>query len=120
MSAKVTDDGGRFEQTIAIYPDSEYELVAYVRGAGNAGVVVGDDTSNFKSFGDGENWVKVTLPFPSGANEEAAIFGGYVDQDGRFDAFDLVAIKGPALQAALTGADDLTAEGPKDYATLPS
>lgn len=30
MSAKVTDDGGRFEQTIAIYPDSEYELVAYV------------------------------------------------------------------------------------------
>jgi len=118
-SAKVTGSGGRFEQTIELHPNSEYQLVAYVQGAGAVGVVLGEERLATELPGDDDNWVKVSLPFSSGSHEQATIFGEYVSDDGRFDAFSVLAVNGPALEAAKSGIDDSREDEPKTYATLP-
>ncbi len=99
-SAKITGEGGRFEQSVTLYPESDYHLVGYVRGAGTIGVVLGDETLTGSSEGDGEEWIKVSVPFHSGALEEASIYGEFVDGDGRFDAFELIPVNGPAYEAS--------------------
>ncbi|MGI9506291.1 MAG: hypothetical protein ACR2RE_24890, partial [Geminicoccaceae bacterium] len=49
-SGKITGAGGRFEQHVVVHPDSNYELTAYVSGAGAIGIVDGE-TLTAKSLG---------------------------------------------------------------------
>jgi len=96
-SAKITNENGRFEQVVPILPDSGYELVAYVQGAGVIGMQVGEESVTAASEGSGDDWSKVTLPIKSGSNTTVLVFGEYGGDEGRFDDFELDAVSGPAL-----------------------
>ena len=43
-SAKITGAGGQFQQTVAVLPNSNYELRAHVRGNGTVGVLTEKET----------------------------------------------------------------------------
>lgn len=112
-SAKISKETGHFEQGATLYPDSEYALQAFIKGPGIVGVDLGGDTFSAASAGDGDTWVQVTIPFKTGADTAARIFGGWTVGEARFDDFELIALSGPAKAAA-----DEAAKGPKVYTTI--
>ena len=113
-SAKISKETGHFEQTVTLYPDSEYELKAFVKGPGIVGVEIAGTEVTASSAGDGENWVQLSIPFKTGADTGARVFGGWGGDEARFDDFELVAVSGPAKTAA-----EEVASGPREYTTLP-
>ncbi|SNS41367.1 polysaccharide lyase family 7 protein [Tropicimonas sediminicola] len=113
-SGKISKETGHFEQAITLYPESEYELKAYVRGPGVIGIEVAGEEHTAASEGDGNTWVPLSVPFTTASDVEGRVFGGWGGAEGRFDDFELVAISGPALAAA-----EEAAKGPREYTTLP-
>lgn len=112
-SAKISKETGHFEQTITLFPESEYELQAYIKGPGTVGIELAGEVATAMSAGDGETWVKLSVPFKTGADTSARVFGGWGGDEARFDDFELVALSGPAKAAA-----DEAAKGPKVYTTI--
>ena len=113
-SAKITKETGHFEQSVTLYPDSEYELRAFVKGSGVLGIEVAGRQFTAASEGDGETWVRLTVAIKTSADTAARVFGGWGGGEGRFDDFELVAISGPAREAAIEAA-----KGPRVFATIP-
>jgi TRAP-type uncharacterized transport system substrate-binding protein len=99
-SAKITGEQGRFEQTIDVSPWSEYELKAYIKGAGQIGLSIMNETFTTESADDGDNWVSVRLPFSTEAVEEATIFGAFANGEARFDDFEIVKLRSKSEQAS--------------------
>jgi len=95
-SAKITGETGRFEQAVEVSPQSEYELKAFVRGDGIIGLDISGETFTSKVEGEGEKWVPVSLPFSTETAEQAVIFGAYIDDDVRFDDFELIKLRSKA------------------------
>ncbi len=87
-SAKITGASGRFEQLIAVAPGSSYELTAHVKGAGVVGVIVDGKTLTNESEA-GSDWTPISVPFDSEAASEVLIFGSYIENDVRFDDFEI-------------------------------
>ncbi|MGI9506292.1 MAG: TAXI family TRAP transporter solute-binding subunit, partial [Geminicoccaceae bacterium] len=98
-SAKITGEGGRFEQAVAVSPQSVYELTAFVRGAGVIGVRVSGETFTKSSNADNEKWIPIKLTFSTADASEAKVFGVYGGGEGRFDDFRLVALESAPDQA---------------------
>ena len=95
-SAKIKGEKGRFEQVVEVSPHSEYELKAYIKGAGIIGLDISGETFTSTSEGNGNEWMPASLPFSTESAEQARIFGAYVDGDVRFDDFELVRLRSKA------------------------
>ncbi|RED96601.1 polysaccharide lyase family 7 protein [Marinoscillum furvescens] len=87
-SAKITGSGGRFEQSVSVSSNTDYELTAYVRDEGTIGVTAGGTT--YSDGGNFSSWTKVTVNFNSGSNSSVTIFGAYNGGTGRFDDFAMI------------------------------
>lgn len=90
-SAKVTKEGGQFEQVVTVKPGSDYQLQAVVKGAGQIGVVVGSESFTAEVGDNGDTWTPVSVPFNSADASEVKIFGTYNWAEGRFDDFEVTA-----------------------------
>lgn len=88
-SAKVTGKNGRFEQTITVAENTDYELSAWVLEAGAIGVDIGSSTEEVSVDDTDDEWEQLTVAFNSGDESSITIFGRYYEDDGRFDAFSL-------------------------------
>lgn len=113
-SAKISKRTGHFEQQVTLYPESDYELRAFVKGPGVIGIEIAGEQFTTASPGDGETWLPLVVPFSIGNEPDAKVFGGWGGAEGRFDDFRIVALSGPAKVAA-----DEAAKGPRVYSTLP-
>ena len=87
-SAKVTGDGGGFQQKVFVRPNTDYELIAYIRGDGEIGVIVNGTTYSDDGGGD-DYFDDVDVSFNSGSATEIIIFGRYDGEKSRFDDFTL-------------------------------
>jgi len=87
-AAKITGSGGKFEQEVAIEPNTNYELSAYIDGYGKIGATVNGSryTSTVK---DSDQYEKTTVLFSSGSATSLTLFGEYYEKEGRFDDFTL-------------------------------
>lgn len=113
-SAKISRETGSFEQEIELHPDSDYVLRALIKGPGQVGIRLDQQTLTAESPGDGETWLALEIPFSSTVLESGVVFGAANGGEGRFDDFQVVAISGEALAAA-----QQAAAGPPVYATIP-
>ena len=86
-AAKITGSAGKFEQDVTVEANTDYELTAYIKGAGKIGASV--DGTRYTSTGGGSDYEKVTVSFNSGSFNTVTIFGNYDDAEGRFDDFAL-------------------------------
>lgn len=86
-SAKITGSSGRFEQTISVSPNTDYELNGWVLDKGTIGVLVGG--SDLSDGGDFNDWTEVSVQFNSGSNSSVIIYGKYNGGTGRFDDFSV-------------------------------
>ncbi|MEL6962223.1 MAG: TAXI family TRAP transporter solute-binding subunit [Pseudomonadota bacterium] len=105
-SAKITGEQGRFEQVIKLSPWSEYELRAYVKGAGYVGLSLLGETFTRRPKESGDSWVAVSLPFSTEAAEQATIFGALADGEARFDDFELVKLRSKSEAVTVANASD--------------
>lgn len=87
-SAKVTGKGGGFQQKVGVRQNTDYELVAYIRGDGEIGVIVNGTTYSDDGGGD-DYFDDVDVSFNSGSATEVIIFGRYDGEKSRFDDFTL-------------------------------
>jgi poly(beta-D-mannuronate) lyase len=87
-AAKITGDGGKFEQDITVTANTNYELSAYIEGIGKIGATV-DGTRYTRTGGSDDEYEKVTVSFNSGSATSITIFGNYYGGEGRFDDFAL-------------------------------
>lgn len=86
-SAKITGSSGRFEQTVTVSANTNYELAAYLIGKGKIGATVGG--SDFSTTADNGSWGKETVSFNSGSATSITIYGAYGGGTGRFDDYTL-------------------------------
>lgn len=93
-SAKITDNGGRFEQTVAVQPNTSYQLSALVRGIGEIGVKLPNETVTSDVQEDGSAWLSHLVTFNSGDASEVVIFGAYAGGQARLDDFAITPIDG--------------------------
>ncbi len=87
-SAKLEGATARLEQTVAVSPNTDYELSAYILGVGEIGVEI-DGSESSTSGGDGDDFAEVTHSFNSGSATSVVIFAAYGGDTGRFDDFAL-------------------------------
>jgi len=92
-SAKITDDGGRFEQTVAVQPNTNYEVSAYVQGAGEIGVELPAETRS-ATPDDADAWLPLSVSFNTGDATEVVIYGAYESGEARLDDFAITPIGG--------------------------
>jgi len=85
-SAKITGSGGKFEQTVEVEANTNYELTAYVDGIGNIGATV--NGTSYTATGD-DGYEKVTVAFNSGSETTVTIWGSYGSDTAHFDDFAL-------------------------------
>ncbi|WP_246019531.1 polysaccharide lyase family 7 protein [Corallincola spongiicola] len=88
-SAKIAGQGGRFYQYIDVERDTDYQLIAHVKGSGKVGVIAGD-THYTEQVSKQSNWKRVVAEFNSGDNGNIEIFAEYYKSEGRFDSFKLI------------------------------
>lgn len=86
-AAKITGEGGRFEQEITVKVNTNYKLTAYIKGSGKIGVTMGN--TSHTNTATGKDYKKVTVSFNSGSFTLITIFGVYNGDTGRFDNFRL-------------------------------
>lgn len=87
-AAKITGDGGKFQQDISVDANTNYELTAYIEGIGKIGATV-DGTRYTRTGGGDDEYEKVTVSFNSGSSTSITIFGNYYGAEARFDDFAL-------------------------------
>ena len=86
-AAKITGDGGKFEQDVTVEANTDYVLTAYISGYGKIGASV--DGTRYTRTGGGDDYEQVTVSFNSGDSTSITIFGNYYNEEGRFDDFAL-------------------------------
>lgn len=86
-AAKITGDGGKFEQDVTVEANTDYVLTAYISGYGKIGASV--DGTRYTRTGGGDDYEQVTVSFNSGSSTSITIFGNYYNEEGRFDDFAL-------------------------------
>ncbi len=91
-SAKITEDGGRFEQTVAVQPNTDYEVSAFIQGSGEIGIELPAETISSKPEGAGEAWLPLTLSFNTGEATEVVIYGAYKSGEARIDDFSIASM----------------------------
>jgi len=89
-AAKITGEGGKFEQDVTVEANTDYELTAYIEGYGKIGASV--DGTRYTRTGGGDSYEKVTVSFNSGSATTVTIFGNYYNEEGRFDDFALESV----------------------------
>ena len=82
-AAKVTSSSGRIEQVVAVTPNTNYILSAWVDGDG--AISVGGSTNNF----DTDSYTQISITFNSGNSSLVTILGTRDSGDVRFDDFTL-------------------------------
>ena len=87
-AAKITGDGGKFEQDVEVEANTNYELTAYIDGTGKIGATV-DGTRYTRTGGGDDEYEQVTVSFNSGSETSITIFGNYYGAEARFDDFAL-------------------------------
>jgi len=111
-SAKITGTNGRFEQSVTVDPQSEYELRAHIRGSGLIGLKIGGETFTKSSTDDSDKWLPISLSFNTQEAKEAIVFGAYHEGEGRFDDFELALISSNAN--GLVASNDLSNQALED------
>lgn len=86
-SAKIMEEGGRFEQVVEVKKNTNYELSAYIKGAGKIGVEM--DGTFYSNMGGGKDFEKVVVSFNSGDATSVTVFAHFYKNEGRFDNFKL-------------------------------
>ncbi|WP_160061062.1 polysaccharide lyase family 7 protein [Psychromonas sp. L1A2] len=89
-AAKITGDGGKFEQNVIVKANTDYVLTAYIAGYGKIGASV--DGTRYTRTGGGNDYEQVSVSFNSGSSTSITIFGNYYDKEGRFDDFALESV----------------------------
>jgi len=89
-AAKITASAGKFEQSIIVSPETDYELSAYITGSGKIGALVGG--TKYTSTITSSSYDKAIVAFNSGSATSITIFGDYHKSVGRFDDFALKSI----------------------------
>lgn len=89
-SGKVTESGGKVQQTVTVSPNTTYTLSAWQEGKGTLGVKSGSTTLASKSS-DTDAFTYVKITFDSGSATSVTIFGAYDGGEGRFDDFKMSA-----------------------------
>ncbi|MEG3753276.1 polysaccharide lyase family 7 protein [Psychromonas arctica] len=87
-AAKISGDGGKFEQDVTVEANTDYELTAYIKGTGKIGATV-DGTRYTRTGGGDDDYQLVTASFNSGSATTITIFGNYYGDEARFDDFAL-------------------------------
>jgi len=87
-AAKITGDGGKFEQDVTVKANTNYQLTAYIEGTGKIGATV-DGTRYTRTGGGDDKYEQVTVSFNSGSETSITIFGNYYGAEARFDDFAL-------------------------------
>jgi len=102
-SAKIGGSSGKVSQQIAVEPNTNYVLTAYIRGSGKLGVTIaGSDTST--NVSNSSSWKKADVAFNTGSQSQVTIFGSYNGSEGRFDDFSL--LKGSSTGSSGGGTND--------------
>ncbi|WP_413693668.1 discoidin domain-containing protein [Psychromonas sp. KJ10-2] len=86
-AAKITGDGGKFEQDVSVEANTDYALTAYIKGTGKIGATV--NGTRYTRTGGGDDYELVTATFNSGSATTITIFGNYYGAEARFDDFAL-------------------------------
>lgn len=93
-SAKITSSSGRFQQVVAVTPNTSYTLGAWVLGRGTVGVKSGAATLGSASL-NSASWTQASVAFDSGSATSVTIYGAYNGGTGRFDDFTLASADVP-------------------------
>ena len=91
-AAKITKSSGKFEQSINVQENTDYELTAYILGYGEIGATVDGTDFTETSSDDSDDYQKVTVSFNSKSASSITIFGNYYEKTGRFDDFSLTSV----------------------------
>lgn len=91
-SAKITENEGRFEQTVAVQPNTNYEVLAYIQGGGEIGIELPGETLTADPDGLGEAWLPLRVAFNTGNATEIVVFGAYKNSEVRLDDFSIAPI----------------------------
>jgi hypothetical protein len=83
-SAKIKGKSGLLQQAVTLAPNATYVLSVDIRGAGLAGIKVGDQVF-FDRHKKSKKWQTVEIAFDSGAADQGVIFLGYNGAEGRYD-----------------------------------
>lgn len=87
-SAKLSASGNRIQQAIAVTPNTDYTLTAWILGKGTIGAKSGSTVLNSQG-GTYASWTQVTVNFNSGTASSVTLYGAYNAGEGRFDDFAL-------------------------------
>ena len=91
-AAKITKSSGKFEQSVNVQENTDYELTAYILGYGEIGATVDGTDFTETSSNDSDDYQKVTVSFNSKSASSITIFGNYYKKTGRFDDFSLTSV----------------------------
>ena len=90
-SAKISSPAGAIGQTLAVIPNTHYQVTAQIKGAGILGVKVGSQLFFERQSKIGQ-WQPISLTFNSGAHQQITLFCQYNGRTGYFDDFALNAV----------------------------
>jgi len=92
-SVKLTENGAYVSQTVAVQPDTNYRLSAFLHGPGNIGAKVGTELFFEQQPKKGKKWRELAVTFNSGTVESVNIFGSCGGVEVRIDDFRLEAVR---------------------------
>jgi len=97
-SAKIKGKTGLLQQVVALAPNATYVLSVDIRGAGLAGIKIGDQVF-FDRHKKSKKWQTVEIAFDSGAADQGVIFLGYNGAEGRYDNLRLTSTSAAVKKA---------------------
>jgi poly(beta-D-mannuronate) lyase len=97
-SAKIKGKSGILQQAVPLSADTTYVLSVDIRGAGLAGIKVGDQVF-FDRHKKSKKWQTVDIAFESSDAEQGIIFLGYNGAEGRYDNLTLTVTSEPVETA---------------------
>jgi hypothetical protein len=110
-SGKVSESGGKVEQTVTVAANTTYTLSAWQEGKGTLGVKSGSTTLGSTSTNNA-SFTQVSVTFNSGSATSVTLFGAYNGGEGRFDDFTLTTSGTSSSSAGTTsGAGGSTSAG---------
>lgn len=98
-SAKISGHSGRISQNVAVTPNTDYQLSAYVLNFGRIGVLIDGDKEE-KRIHAAEEWTKAEVEFNSGSANFIEVYVNFYREEGRYDDFVLAPKNAIALSAS--------------------
>ena len=114
-SVKLTEPSAFVSQVVAVEPNTNYRLSAYVLGVGNLGAKVGAEIYFEQQAKKTKKWTETEVVFNSGDFSVVTIFASYAGREGRFDDFSLASLDGAAVETSvrvITSSSGGSASGP--------